>query len=233
MTSTQGDGPGIKVAMVTGHHGYDVVSFQQMLRSIDGVDFYPQHLENFVQDSEEARRSYDVIAFYNYQQTVPGEGDDEFSRRMKGPLEALGETGQGILMLHHALTAFPRWQYWLDICGMGDTTRAYRPGPGSRTDQKLRINIADRDHPITVGLAPWEIVDETYNFADAAEGSHVLLTTEHPESMGTIAWTRTHKNVRVFCYQSGHDGQAFGNPHFRTVLGRAVQWLAGKRDHAA
>lgn len=58
----------IKVAMVTGHHEYDVVDFQQLLRSIPGIDFYPQHMEDFVLDSDQARKQYDVIAFYNYQQ---------------------------------------------------------------------------------------------------------------------------------------------------------------------
>ena len=217
--------PRIKVAMVTGHHGYDVASFQSMLRSIPEIDFYPQHLEDYLKDIWK-RDQYDVIAFYNYQQTTPGEGDDELGMLAKGPLEALGEDSRGILMLHHALTAFPKWQYWLDICGMEDWTKPHQPGPISRTDQRLRIEVTDPEHPITKGLAPWDMVDETYNFVDAAAGSEVLLTTEHPESMSTIAWTRVHRNARVFCYQSGHDNQAFSNPQFRSVLGRGVQWLA-------
>ena len=218
----------IKVAMVSGHHSYVVVDFQQMLRAIPGVDFYPQHLEEFVHDSEEARRQYDVIAFYNYQQVAPGESDDEFTLRIAGPLEQLGESGQGIFMMHHSLTAFPRWKYWLDICGVGDTTRAFRPGPPSRTDQKLLIEVADTQHPITAGLESWDMVDETYNFDDATEGSHVLLTTEHPESMRTIAWTRQHRNARVFCLQSGHDNQTYANPQFQKIVERGVKWLAGK-----
>jgi hypothetical protein len=216
----------VKVAVVTGHHEYDVVAFQRMLRSIKTVDFYPQHMEEFVLDSREARKQYDVVAFYNYQLDTPGEGGDEFGKRMKGPLEALGETGQGILMLHHALTAFPRWAYWLDICGMEDPTVYGPKGAPSRTDQKLRIEIANPDHPITRGMTSWEIVDETYNMADATEGSEVLLTTDHSESMRTIAWTRQHRNARVFSYQAGHDNQAYSNPGFRQVLERGVLWCA-------
>ena len=156
----------IKVAMVTGHHPYDVVNFQLMLRSFPDIDFYPQHLEDFAQDIQSAPGNwtppqYDVIAFYNYQQSIPNARGDQFSQEIraewervdvKGPLEALGETGQGILMLHHALTAFPTWQYWLDICGMGDTTKAYQPGEESRTDQKLLIEVINPHHPITRGM---------------------------------------------------------------------------------
>ena len=217
----------LSTAVVTGGETYDVVAFQSMLRAMTEIDFYPQHLEDYLQDIWK-RDQYDVIAFYNYQQTTPGERADELGMLAKGPLEALGEGDQGILMLHHALTAFPKWQYWLNICGMGDWTTAHRPGPISRTDQRLHIEVANPQHPITSELESWDMVDETYNFADATAGSEVLLTTDHLESMRTIAWTRVHKNARVFCYQSGHDSQAFSNPQFRTVLARGVQWLAGK-----
>jgi hypothetical protein len=227
----------IKVAMVTGHHEYDVINFQRMLRSFPDIDFYPQHLEDFILDDDEARSQYDVIAFYNYQQCTPSATGDQFSKDIrvewervdiKGPLEALGETCQGILMLHHALTAFPKWQYWLDICGMGDTTKAFQPGAVSRKDQNLHIEVADPHHPITRGMESWEMIDETYNFPDAREGSEVLLRVDHPQSMSTIAWTRKHKDVRVFCLQSGHDNQTFSNPNFRKILGRGVHWLAGR-----
>ena len=227
----------MKVAMVTGHHEYDVINFQRMLRSFPDIDFYPQHLEDFILDDEEARSQYDVIAFYNYQQRTPSATGDQFSKDIrvewervdiKGPLEALGETGQGILMLHHALTAFPKWQYWLDICGMGDTTKAFQPGAESRTDQNLHIEVVDPHHPITMGMGSWEMIDETYNFPDTGEGSKVLLRVDHPQSMSTIAWTRKHKDVRVFCLQSGHDNQTFSNLNFRKILGRGVHWLAGR-----
>ena len=242
MTSgTQSDSR-IKVAMVTGHHPYDVINFQLMLRSFPDIDFYPQHLEDFAQDIQWSPGSwtppsYDVIAFYNYQQHTPGAEGDLFTEDarvdwervdVRGALEALGENGQGILMLHHALTAFPHWQYWLDICGMGDTTKAYQPGAESRTDQKLSIEVVDPEHPITRGMESWEMIDETYNFADTGEGSEVLLKTDHPQSMSTIAWTRQHKDARVFCLQSGHDNQTLSDPNFRKVLGRGVHWLAGR-----
>jgi type 1 glutamine amidotransferase len=230
MSSNQETSPPIKVAMITGHHDYDVVRFQQMLRSFPDIDFYPQNLNDFVQDTQQEpphREQYEVLAFYNFQRVTPGDGESDFSHEMKGPLEQLGESEQGILMLHHALTAFPRWQYWLDICGMGDTTRPHHPGPPGRVE-KQRFDAVGPDHPVTRELTSWEMVDETYNLPDATEGSEVLLTTEAPGSMRTIAWTRKHRNARVFCYQSGHDDRAYSDPQFRTILGRGVRWLAGR-----
>ena len=44
-------GKKLKVAMITGHHEYEVVPFQRMLRSLPDLDIYPQHLEDFIWDT--------------------------------------------------------------------------------------------------------------------------------------------------------------------------------------
>jgi len=72
------------------------------------------------------------------------------------------------------------------------------------------------------------MIDETYAMADAGVGSEILLTTTHPKSMTTLAWTRTYKNARVFCLESGHDNETFVNPLFQTVLARGIRWTARK-----
>ena len=142
---------------------------------------------------------------------------------MRAALDELGETGQGILVLHHAIVAFTDWGRWDEICGITE-----RKPTGGAADQRMSIEVANSDHPITRGLASWEIIDEFYTMGDAGEGSEILLTTEHPGSMRTIAWTGTFGKSRVFCYQNGHDAQAFTNPSFQTVVGRGIQWLAGR-----
>jgi type 1 glutamine amidotransferase len=60
------------------------------------------------------------------------------------------------------------------------------------------------------------------------DDSHVLLTTDHPKSMRTIAWTRQVGQARVFCLESGHDRVTFADPNFRTVLGRGIAWAANQ-----
>ena len=91
---------------------------------------------------------------------------------------------------------------------------------------RLRIDVADTRHPITEGIASWEMGDETYTMADAQEGSEILLTTAHAKSMRTIGWTREHKQARVFCFQSGHDNQTWQEPGFRQVLQRGIHWVS-------
>ena len=72
------------------------------------------------------------------------------------------------------------------------------------------------------------MVDETYAMNDAGQGSDILLTTDHPKSMHTIAWTRQFKQARVFCLASGHDNRTYLDPSFRAVVARAIRWLAGR-----
>jgi len=206
----------ISVAVVVGQHSFDVPGFYELLRGISGIVFYPQTLDNFVADFGNAQHQYDVVVFYNYHQSVE-EG-------VEAAVEALIERGQGIVVWHHGLVAFPRWSLWSDICGIADRTFT------AHKVQRLRVEVASADHPIAAGLTGWELTDETYAMASAGEGGQILLTTDHPRSMSTLAWTRLCRGTRVFCYQSGHDRRVYRDRSFRTVLGRGVRWAARSLD---
>jgi hypothetical protein len=214
----------LKVAMITGHHEYEVVPFQKMLRSLPDLDIYPQHLEDFVWDTTDNKNSYDVIAFYNFQQTTPRESEGEFGKLTLQTLNELQNTGQGLVFLHHALTAFPQWEYWSTLCGLDNKRKNNLPE--SEINQNLIIQVTDRNHPITSKLENWEMIDETYSWDNASSDCDILLTTTHSESMATIAWTKTYGNSRIFSFQSGHDSQTFENDSFRTVLARGIKWVA-------
>ena len=206
----------IKTAVITGQHAFDVPGFHGLFRNISEIDFYLQDLENFAADAGKVRDQYDALVFYNFHRVTPDEG------RVREAIEQLGEDGTGILVLHHAILAFPEWQLWSDLCGIQD--RSF----GVQIDETVHVDIVDSQHPTTQGLDPWEMVDEIYIMADPAEDSELLLTTDHPDSMKTLAWARQYKNARVFCCQSGHDDQVFSDPNFRTVISQGIQWLAGR-----
>lgn len=214
----------LRVAVITGNHSFDVPGFHRLFRALPGVDAYIQDLENWVADAGKVRERYDVALFYNMHTTTPDAAQGRAAARTRAALEWLGETAQGIVILHHAVLAFPDWPLWSEICGITDRALAsYHHG------ERLWIEIANPDHPITCGLAPWEIVDETYVMHDADEGNDVLLTVNHPQSARTIGWTRSYRQARVFCCLLGHDDEAYSNPQFRTVLQRGIQWVARRR----
>lgn len=221
MPSGSREGKGLDVAVVTGQHAFDVPAFYGLLRSMPGIDFYPQELENYVADSGRVRDRYDVVIFYNYHQAVTGDG---LRPETKEVLEELGETRQGIVLWHHGLVAFPRWRLWAGLSGIGDRTFTAHKG------QTIEVEVVDPGHPITQGLRGWEMVDETYAMKATPEDSKILLTANHPLSMKAVAWTREYGRARVFCYQSGHDRQAYSNPSFRTVLVRGIRWAARRLE---
>ena len=219
---TRGATAKIKAAVVTGHHPFDVPAFHAAFRSFPDVDFYPQHMEDFSVSAGGARDQYDVVVFYNmHTETPTGEGP-WYEKSAQSALESLGESEQGILVLHHAILAYPEWDFWRDLVGIEDRSFSYH------MDQQLHVEVANQDHPITARLSGFDLTDETYKMASPGEDSEALLTTAHEQSMKTLAWTRQFRNARVFCYQCGHDNAAFANHGFRTVLHRGLQWLAGR-----
>jgi hypothetical protein len=214
----------LKTAVITGGHSFDLIEFHELFRSFAGLDVYIQHLEDFASSPQAVRDSYETLVFYFFPREGPtDEGQPWWRGQPKSALEHLAETGQGLVVLHHAILAYPDWPFWGELVGLEDTqTFDYYH------DETMNVYPTDVDHPIIAGLSPWTIVDETYDMGDTGEGSEVLLTTDHPKSMKTIAWTRRMGQSRVFCCELGHDHVAWENPNFRTLLERGIQWSAGK-----
>ena len=217
MESTTGT---IKTAVITGHHPFDVPAFHAAFRSMPEIDFYPQHMEDFAADIGERRAEYDVLLFFNFHQETPGSSGCAADEATKAALETLGDSEQGIFILHHALLAYPDWPPWASLVGIQG------PNWSVNMDINLHIQVADSRHPITQGLSDWTMLDETYVVGEPDSDSELLLFTDDPKSMRSIAWTRRYKKARVFCFQSGHDHNAYENPSFRRVLSRGIQWAA-------
>ena len=148
------------------------------------------------------------------------DGHPWYAGKPKSVLEELGQTGQGIFMLHHSILAYREWPIWSQIVGFSDLTHDVTMA------QTLFVEVEDHEHPITSGVSGWDMVDETYKMCDPEPDSQILLTTKHPTSMRVLAWTRQYKNSRVFCYQSGHDNRTWDNPNFITMLWRGIEWCA-------
>lgn len=211
----------LAVAVVTGGHSFDVPNSHRLFRALDGMECCIQHMDDFTSSPQDVRDAYDVVLFYSMLMSEPSdEGQPWYAGQPRSVLLHLGETEQGIVLLHHALVAYPEWHYWLSMAGITARTQGYD------FDQRFRVHVEDAEHPITRGLADWEMVDETYRLPDAAAECHVLLTTDHPISMRTLAWTRTHGKSRVFCFECGHDNQAWSNESFTTVLRRGLLWAS-------
>jgi type 1 glutamine amidotransferase len=204
----------VRLAVITGSHPFEVPPFVRLFRELEGVDAYIQDLDNYCQDLAQVREWYDAVLFYNMH-AEPTASCREIADRM--------EYGRrGMVVLHHGMLAFMGWPLWSGLVGINDRHFRYKAG------ETVRVEIADPTHPITRGIAPWSMVDEVYAMHEPSPGCQVLLTTDHPDSLHALAWTRTVGQVRVFVLASGHGAETYANESFRTVLARGIAWAAGR-----
>lgn len=216
----------LTIAVITGGHHYDVVAFHQLFRALPGIDAYVQHMADFVISPRDLRASYDVLVFYTHlkdELAIEG-GPPDQDDTVRSVLETLGATDQGLVLLHHSLVAFPDWAIWDAVTGLQN-----RRLMKYKHDEAIPLHIVDADHPVASGLLDWTITDETYLLPDAAGDNHVLITTDHPDSMSTLAWTRQHNASRVVCVQPGDARAAWEDAQYRTLLSQAIEWAAGRQ----
>ena len=92
--------------------------------------------------------------------------------------------------------------------------------------QDVTAEIVDHNHPVTRGMDDFIIHDEVYDYIEILPDVNPLIITDHPESCDTLVWTNTYGNSRIVYVQSGHDNNAFSNPHYRQLLRQAINWVA-------
>lgn len=215
----------LKVAVVVGHHSYEVQPFQELFESYPEIHPYIQHVEQFTSSDKAVRDGYDVIVFYTMRLDTPVNDGPWYEGAAFDALSSLGEAKQGIVMLHHSILAYQEWPFWAEMTRLDP--KRYRD---YHLDETMNYHVAAPEHPIVKGVPDFTMVDEAYE-SDGVEGIpgvEVLLTTDHPKNIPTVAWTTDFKNAKVFCYQSGHCNTSYSNEYFREILRRGILWTAGK-----
>ena len=217
----------IRVLLTYGGHAFQERQFFAMFDALAGVEYtkapMPQSAGLFKPGLE---KDYDVIVRYDM---VPRITPDQ-----EKALADLLRKGIGLVALHHNLNAQGNSGEYVKILGgrwcqppVEIDGKRYGPS-GWQHDNELRVTVADREHPITRGLADFTIHDEVYNHFYVAPDVHVLLTTDHPKNDSKIAWTHEFGKSRVFYLQLGHDSQTWKNPVYPEILARGIRWAAGK-----
>jgi len=216
----------LKLAVITGGHPVPVPAFRDLFERMSDFDVYPQDLDNFAASRKDGTFDmYEAFLFYNMHYWGKLSVRNNMDEAIPEALNALGEGRAGVLVWHHALLSYPEMpglEVWGEITGL---ERRRLQGFGRA---QVPTRVVTQDHPITHGLQDWTLDDEYFKLDRPGAGSQPLLTTDHPDSMPVLAWTRQHKNARVFCYQSGHAASAYTDPTFQTVLRRGVEWVGNR-----
>ncbi|MFP4145429.1 MAG: ThuA domain-containing protein [Phycisphaeraceae bacterium] len=106
--------------------------------------------------------------------------------------------------------------------------------PGN-TIPEHRVEVVDREHEITKGIADFVLPDSEQYYCHVDPGVHVLCTTtftgEHGETtlypadtVMPYAWTRSWGTGRIFAASWGHTWKDFDVPEAREIVLRGLKW---------
>ncbi len=223
----QTEGEKIRVLLTTGGHAFEVEPFYAMFDAMPGIEYTKAEMPKDAGMLKPGlEKKVDVIVTYDMSRPITPEQREQFV--------ALLKEGIGLVSLHHNLGAHRDWDEYRKMIGgkfvFQDSEidgKQYSKTPWSHGED-LTIQVADEDHPITKGIEPFSIHDETYGKFYTAPDIRVLLKTDHPKNNREVAWTTKYGSSRVFYLMLGHDSKAYENPNFREVLRRGIHWAAGR-----
>ena len=178
--------------------------------------------------------------FSKYQVVVLNQNVPNWPEKTKKAFVEFVQNGGGVVFVHEADNAFPKWKEYNQMAGLGgwkgrneksgpyyywkdgEYIKDNSPGKAGKHGKRepFDINIRDTKHPITKGLPEkWlHQNDELYgNLRGPAENIHVLATAySDPATRGTgkeelVFFTVTFGKGRIFHTVLGHTGDKFSD----------------------
>ncbi|HXI50164.1 MAG TPA: ThuA domain-containing protein, partial [Candidatus Saccharimonadales bacterium] len=211
---------GVRVLIIAGGHDHEA-AFYGLFDGYPDLG-WPAVLDSKLAFQQDLRPKYDVLVFYDFTRDL-----DEKGRKN---LRDFVESGKGILVLHHGILNFQKWPWWYEEV-VGGLYRLERQGsiPNStvKFGEEHWITPAGH-HPITAGIGPFHVTDETYKGLFIATNIQPLLFTDNPTSDRTVAWIGPCTTSKVVFIQLGHDHSPFRHPSYRALVHNSVLWTAGE-----
>jgi type 1 glutamine amidotransferase len=213
----------INILIVTGGHDFDRESFFEMFDSFDKITYQElKHPEANKQLGLIDPKTFDAVVFYDMPKTISEAEKENYHKLLKA--------GKGLLFLHHSLASYQQqWEEFKTI--IGGKYHEERNSPLSSTyqhDVNFTVKIKDQTHPVTKGVADFEILDEVYGNTEVLAQVTSLLLANHPQSSKIIGWAHQKDNSRIVYLQPGHDKNGYSNPNYRKLVMQAISYVAGE-----
>jgi type 1 glutamine amidotransferase len=213
----------VNVLLIVGGHAFEREPFLDLFRAFADVTVveYPEAEAVFGQGASDA---FDAFVFFDHNRRMGPDARRDLVARLRG--------GQGCLFLHHAIYNHPDWPEFKRILGgfwnaSEFTVDGERYGPSQYAyDQEIRVRVVDGDHPVTRGVADFDLVAETYRDFYVSGAVQPLLTTDHPSADRVLGWAHRYERARIVYLQPGHAPDVYGNASYRRLVEQAVRWVA-------
>jgi len=192
--------------------------------------------------------------FSKYQVVFSNYNGEPWPEEVNAAFEKFMNAGGGLVVYHAANNAFPQWEAWNKMIGLGwrnaqfgdritvdDSGKVVRtpkgegPGAGHGPQHPYECVVRDKDHPITHGMPEkWiHVKDELYQgMRGPAQDLHILVTAwADPAQKGTgthepMAFTVAFGKGRVFVNLLGHDATSVSDPGCTALMIRGTEWAA-------
>jgi type 1 glutamine amidotransferase len=211
----------LRVLVVTGGHDYEP-SFYTVFEGYSDLA-WTHAVSNQEAFKNDLRKKFDVLVLYDFSQDLDEKGHKN--------LQDFMESGKGLVVLHHAIADYQSWPWWYqEVVGGRYLLKAEGGKPAStyKHDEELFVRPIG-NHPITAGIGPMHIRDETYKGMWISPGNTIILRTDNPTSDGPIAWISSYSKSRVVYVELGHDSAAHRNSAYRTLVRNSILWSAGRK----
>lgn len=226
---------GAKVLLLTGgarqHHGYRDQAFY-LASALEDTGRYEVTLaEDAAILETPALAKYDIL-IVNADRRDP---EFKFTVAQQEALLGFVRGGKGYVSIHGADNAAPDWiPEWREMLGAvfsHDTKGGTLPD--SKTKKAtFRVKIARTDHPVTRGLADFDLKDELYYKLQVFDTIDPLVTAEHEGADWPVAWVRPYGKGQVFHLVFGHRDFGPGkddpvqNPSLLKLIIQGTDWVA-------
>ncbi len=221
--------PDLRVLVVTGGHPFEMEPFLDVFRALEGISWEhvqpPQARDYFRGDQAGL---WDAIVCYDMQgiefrKPEPPRFEQPPPGYASGIVEML-EAGQGIVFLHHAMSAWPAWPLWPRIVG-----GRWHYMPGELDGKQFPASGYTREEIIHPILQTDYAMDSSAFFSGELAITGHMYSSEgwsHPSGTGLVGWVKTAGQSPIAYLQPGHGPAAYANAAFRTLLSNAIGWVA-------
>ncbi len=223
-TAAAEEPPPLKVCLVSGSLEYEsdasLAAFQKWVEAA-----YPVRCSRAFRKADddlpglENLETCDVALFFTRRLAVDGEQLERVKKYC--------QSGKPIVAVRTASHGFQKWlAFDKEVLG-GNYSNHYPEGPRTQ----VAIEEKAREHAILTGVKPFASAGSLYKNPELAADVTVLLTGSNGDHTEPIAWTRLHKDGRIFYTSLGHQGD-FKDPNFQRLLVNALFWTTKRTPPA-